>query len=245
MTPGPSSSITPTGSWPMINPGRTGYSPCKMCTSVPQIVVRVTRITASPIPALGRGTSSTRMSLTPWNTVAFIILTPARVSLRSRVSNAVVMETSSFLPAFKLSRMRRKADTGEGGGEAGAGREGTTRRGGASGVGALRVDPGAIEIGGVERVEVFVRGQEVGSRGDGGRGDPDVVLLNGIAATDQISVDLSVGLQDLIGNPHDHEISKQLFQDASLPRAPVSSLDQGQHLSKSDDGDQRPFHPCV
>ena len=37
--------MTPTGSWPMTSPGRTGYSPLRMCTSVPQIVVSVTRMT--------------------------------------------------------------------------------------------------------------------------------------------------------------------------------------------------------
>ena len=35
-------SITPTGSWPTMRPGATGYSPRKICTSVPQIVVSVT-----------------------------------------------------------------------------------------------------------------------------------------------------------------------------------------------------------
>ena len=51
--PSPSSSMTPTGSWPRISPGRTGYSPLTMWTSVPQIVVAVMRMTASP--AFGRG----------------------------------------------------------------------------------------------------------------------------------------------------------------------------------------------
>src|SRR3954462_6704882 len=198
MTPGPSSSITPTGSWPMINPGRTEYSPRKMCTSVPQIVVRVTRITASPIPALGRGTSSTRMSSTPWNTAAFIVLTPVRVSVRSRVSRAVVMEISFLLPASKLSRMGRTADTPEEGGEARAGREGTTRRGRASGVRPLRVDPGAVEIGGVERVEILVRGQEVGPGDDGGSRDPDVVLLYRLSALLKKEVELGIGRQDFL-----------------------------------------------
>ena len=40
--------MTPTGSWPMTRPGRTGYSPLTMWRSVPQIVVVVTRMTASP-----------------------------------------------------------------------------------------------------------------------------------------------------------------------------------------------------
>src|SRR5450759_4433318 len=59
----------------MTSPGRTGYSPLTIWTSVPQIVVVVTRITASPAPACGRGTSSTRMSPGPWKTVARIVPT--------------------------------------------------------------------------------------------------------------------------------------------------------------------------
>src|SRR5947207_14452575 len=45
-----------------------------MCISVPQMVVRVIRITASPTPAHGRGTSSTEMLFDEWKTVAFIFL---------------------------------------------------------------------------------------------------------------------------------------------------------------------------
>src|SRR5687767_13541257 len=50
--------MTPTGSCPMTRPGATGYSPRTMWRSVPQIVVSVTRMTASPAPARGRSTSS-------------------------------------------------------------------------------------------------------------------------------------------------------------------------------------------
>ena len=54
-----------------------GYSPRTICTSVPQIVVALMRITASPAFGRGFGTSSTRMSLTPWKTTAFIVfITP-------------------------------------------------------------------------------------------------------------------------------------------------------------------------
>src|SRR5215204_2594644 len=56
----------------MTRPLLTGYSPRTMCRSVPQMVVSVTRMTASPTPARGRSTSSTRMSFTPWKTVARI-----------------------------------------------------------------------------------------------------------------------------------------------------------------------------
>ena len=54
--------MTPTGSWPRMRPDRTGYSPFTMCTSVPQIVVAVMRMTASPALGRGFGTSSIRSS---------------------------------------------------------------------------------------------------------------------------------------------------------------------------------------
>src|SRR4249919_2811910 len=57
----------------MTRPGRTGYSPLRMWISVPQIVVVVTRTTASLTPARGFGTDSTRMSFGPWNTVARMV----------------------------------------------------------------------------------------------------------------------------------------------------------------------------
>ena len=47
------------------SPAFTGYSPRRMWRSVPQIVVSVMRITASPTPGRGRATSSTRISLGP------------------------------------------------------------------------------------------------------------------------------------------------------------------------------------
>jgi hypothetical protein len=50
--------MTPTGSWPMIRPGATGYSSRQMWTSVPQIVVSVTFTIASVGPQDGVGTSS-------------------------------------------------------------------------------------------------------------------------------------------------------------------------------------------
>ncbi len=40
---------------------------------MPQIVVKVIRMTASPMPALGRGTSSTRISFGPRKTFARIV----------------------------------------------------------------------------------------------------------------------------------------------------------------------------
>ena len=65
--------MTPTGSWPRTSPGRTGYSPFTMWTSVPQIVVSVTRISASPAPGRGRATSSTLNSCGAWNTLARMV----------------------------------------------------------------------------------------------------------------------------------------------------------------------------
>src|SRR5262245_43131292 len=44
-----------------------------MCTSVPQIVVAVIRITASPARGVGLGTSSTAIRFLPLNTTAFIV----------------------------------------------------------------------------------------------------------------------------------------------------------------------------
>ena len=49
----PSFSMTPTGSWPMVRPRATGYSPFRMWMSVPQIVVVVMRTSASSGPMSG------------------------------------------------------------------------------------------------------------------------------------------------------------------------------------------------
>ena len=65
--------MTPTGSCPRIRPGLTGYSPRTMWTSVPQIVVSVILMTASPGPGTGRGTSSTAIRSFPRKTTAFIV----------------------------------------------------------------------------------------------------------------------------------------------------------------------------
>ena len=56
--------MIPTGSWPTVNPGSTGYSPFRMWTSVPQIVVVVILISASSGPTSGTGLSSSTMRLT-------------------------------------------------------------------------------------------------------------------------------------------------------------------------------------
>ena len=60
--------------------------------SVPQIVVVVTRMTASPTPARGLGTDSTRMSPGPWNTVARIV--PVSSAAGRRVSVSVTVDLS-------------------------------------------------------------------------------------------------------------------------------------------------------
>src|SRR6187401_3060236 len=65
-----------------MRPGRTGYSPLTIWTSVPQMVVTVMRITASPGFGRGLATSSTRISLTPWKTTAFIVFMTASLSMR-------------------------------------------------------------------------------------------------------------------------------------------------------------------
>src|SRR4029079_5877725 len=64
--------MRPTGSWPRINPGFTGYSPRTMWTSVPQIVVVVIRMTACLAPVRGFRTSSRAIWSFPLNTTARI-----------------------------------------------------------------------------------------------------------------------------------------------------------------------------
>src|SRR3954451_20733244 len=74
LTAAPNLSITPTGSWPTVRPLATGYSPLRMWTSVAQIVVVVTRRSASSGPTSGTGFPSSSMRPGPTNTAAFIIL---------------------------------------------------------------------------------------------------------------------------------------------------------------------------
>src|SRR5690606_21322804 len=66
--------MTPTGSWPMVKPRATGYSPLRMCTSVPQMVVVVTLISASKGPTSGTGLSSSTMRPGSTKIAAFIIM---------------------------------------------------------------------------------------------------------------------------------------------------------------------------
>ena len=79
--------MTPTGSWPMILPGSTGYSPRRMCTSVPQIVVIVTRTIASVAPQTGTGRSWSVMRSGPSKTAARMVSVPAEPE---RVTGAAV-----------------------------------------------------------------------------------------------------------------------------------------------------------
>jgi hypothetical protein len=72
-TSAPSFSITPTGSWPTVRPRATGYSPFRICTSVPQMVVVVMRSSASLRPISGTGLSSSTMRPGSTNTAAFIL----------------------------------------------------------------------------------------------------------------------------------------------------------------------------
>ena len=82
----PSCSMTPTGSWPTIRPGATGYSPRRMCTSVPQIVVIVTRTIASVGPHSGIGRSCSMIRSAP--------RTPPLASSRSAGRRGVCCERS-------------------------------------------------------------------------------------------------------------------------------------------------------
>src|ERR1041385_3841169 len=100
-TPAPNSSITPTGSCPIINPGITGYSPLTMCRSVPQIVVIVTRITASPARARGFSTSSIPILFLPRKTFALISTLPY-FSLRMRSFPMSLLNTFGPTPKTSL-----------------------------------------------------------------------------------------------------------------------------------------------
>ena len=82
--------------------------------SVPQIVVVVTRTTASPTPGRGRGTDSTRMSPGPWKTVARIVSVTrvwvGRVSVTTVMScllNGPVTTGPSDLPGHVLQTAGR------------------------------------------------------------------------------------------------------------------------------------------
>ena len=75
--------MTPTGSWPMMRPGATGYSSRQMWTSVPQIVVSVTLTIASLGPHRGVGFSSKTIRSRPSKTAAFIVSAIAGTSLRA------------------------------------------------------------------------------------------------------------------------------------------------------------------
>src|SRR6266511_4999877 len=82
-----------------------------MCTSVPQMVVVVTRITASPARACGLGTSSTARWSLPLKTIAFIV---SIVSLR--FSPIFLVYSSLLLPGVSpidLPHLQPKADDNE------------------------------------------------------------------------------------------------------------------------------------
>ena len=109
--------MTPTGSWPSTRPGLTGYSPRTMCTSVPQIVVAVIRMTASPGPGTGFGTSSMPICPLPRNTTAFIVVMIAAFSFIAgcttftftsipRLTLSVTMQKSSKRRSHRSSRGR-------------------------------------------------------------------------------------------------------------------------------------------
>src|SRR5262245_52244150 len=72
----------------MISPSFTGYSPLRMWTSVPQIVVSVTRMTASPTPGSGRGTSRSPIFPVPEKTAALIVLPIGYLLPRSSCGSA-------------------------------------------------------------------------------------------------------------------------------------------------------------
>src|SRR5579862_5486446 len=92
----------------MVRPGLTGYSPLRMWRSVPQIVVSVTRITASPGPGLGIGTSSIFIWFGPRKTRAFIVL----VSLRRWSSFITCVEMDIVSPSITIRFVVRNEKRG-------------------------------------------------------------------------------------------------------------------------------------
>src|SRR5436190_20693029 len=84
LTASPTSVTVPTASWPRMRPSVTaGTSPCRMCRSVPQIVV-VSTLTTTSVGSLmlASGTSSHAFWPGPWYTRAFIgptLATPGAV----------------------------------------------------------------------------------------------------------------------------------------------------------------------
>ena len=66
---------------PEHEPVATGYSPLTMCTSVPQMVVVVTRMTACPAFGIGFGRSSMTRELMPRNATAFMVLIDVSLSM--------------------------------------------------------------------------------------------------------------------------------------------------------------------
>src|SRR5687767_11746715 len=82
--------MTPTGSCPTMRPGATGYSPRRMWTSVPQIVVIVTRTMASVGPQEGTGRSCRVMTPARSKTAARMESVPGRVATGPETGAAVM-----------------------------------------------------------------------------------------------------------------------------------------------------------
>src|SRR5690348_8184946 len=83
LTASPTSVTVPTASWPRMRPSVTaGTSPCRICRSVPQIVV-VSTLTTTSVGSLmaASGTSSHAFWPGPWYTRAFINLTLATLAV--------------------------------------------------------------------------------------------------------------------------------------------------------------------
>src|SRR5579872_310786 len=95
----PRRSMTPTGSWPIVSPLATGYSPFRMWTSVPQIVVVVIRMRASSGPTSGIGFSPSTMRPGSAKIAAFIVAISVASLLR--------LSTRGRAPALELAQPRR------------------------------------------------------------------------------------------------------------------------------------------
>lgn len=103
-------SMTPRGLWPSVRPLRTGYSPFRMCTSIPQIVVVVIRTSASSGPISGIGLSSSAIRPGRRRRDTSSSLRPPVASVASPRPKGIGCRQSSSLPrCYEAMRARAKS----------------------------------------------------------------------------------------------------------------------------------------
>ena len=155
-----------------------------------------------------------------------------------RNSSRSVRPRSCAFPWPRTPSSRLNSERAFRGGSARAASAGRER---GSGVRLLRIDPSPVQIGGIKRIEVLVRREEVGSGGDGSGSDPHVILFDGLARTAKKEINLSVQVKDLVREVDNYQILKEIFQGSSLCRAPAQFPGEGQRFPDRDDGDKRLF----